>query len=79
MDLTAILDAEPTPENQEALVQFLLPYVDSEEPREALLDASHVEYGQAILSLLGYGNTVSDPKGESSEQPLGTGQSLPRS
>jgi hypothetical protein len=68
MELTAILDAEPTPDNLEDLVDFLTPYVEAEDPREALLEVSRVEYSHAILELLGYGNSVTPPKGGSSEQ-----------
>ena len=65
-ELTELLDADPTPKNQDALLDFLVPFVDEKEPKEALLDASQSEYGAAIVYLMGYSNTVSDPKGGSS-------------
>ncbi len=58
-----LLDAEPTPESMENLIEFLTPYV--EDP-DTLLDCSRREYGTAMLSFLGYGFKVPDPKGESS-------------
>lgn len=71
-DAIALLDAEPSPENMEALFQFLLPFV--EEPKgneavEALLDLSKAEYGRIILGFLGYEYNVSDPKDEKSVAP----------
>lgn len=68
LDLSALLDAEPTPENQEAVIEFLIPFVDApkKEARERLLDASKAEYGVAILNLLGLGNIVTPPKDGSS-------------
>lgn len=63
-ELTELLDAEPTPENLEATIAFLAPFVEGGE--EALINASKVEYGVGILSILGYGNSVTDPKEDSS-------------
>ena len=68
-ELTLLLDAEPTPENLEAIMDFLEPYVKAQKGKsrkDILLDASKVEYGIGVLSILGYGNSVPDPKGESS-------------
>lgn len=59
----ALLDAEPTPESMDNLVEFLTPFV--EDP-DTLLDCSKREYGQAMLAFLGYGFNVPDPKGEKS-------------
>jgi len=67
-ELSILLDAEPTPKNQDAVLDFLVPFVDSDNPKEALLDASQAEYGFAIVYLMGYTNSVPDPKGESSGQ-----------
>ena len=68
-ELTLLLDAEPTPENLEAIMDFLEPYVKAQKGKsrkDILLDASKVEYGIGVLSILGYGNSVPDPKGGSS-------------
>ena len=67
-DLTALLDAPPSPSNMDKMLYFLLPFVDADNPKEVLLDASKAEYGEAIIHLLGYGSSVPDPKGESSGQ-----------
>lgn len=65
-EVIALLDAEPTPENMEAIIEFLTPFV--EDP-DTLLDCSKREYGQAILNFLGYDYKVPDPKGGRSEEP----------
>lgn len=75
-ELTKLLDAEPTPENLDAVLTFLAPFVEGGE--EALLDATQSEYGAAIVYLMGYSNTVSDPKGVSSGLQSGTEQTLPK-
>lgn len=64
-EIAALLDLAPTPENTDKLIDYLAQFVegDPEEAKEALLDASQTEYGQAIASLLGYASAVSDPKG----------------
>ena len=64
-EVIALLDAEPTPESMEAMIEFLSPFV--EDP-DTLLDCSRREYGQAILAMLGYDFKVPDPKGGSSGQ-----------
>jgi hypothetical protein len=68
-ELASILDAEPTPENNEKLIEYLKDYVDAENPVETLLEASQREYGAAVLHLMGFANMVPDPKGGSSGQP----------
>ena len=65
-EVIELLDAEPTPESMENLIEFLTPFV--EDP-DTLLDCSRKEYGQAILAFLGYSFNVPDPKGGSSGQP----------
>jgi hypothetical protein len=70
-ELAELLDLEPTPENTDRLIDFLVPFVEAKnkkEAREILLEASQREYGFAVLTLLGYGSTVPDPKGGSSGQ-----------
>ena len=62
-ELSVLLDAEPTPENLDKITDFLKDYV--EDP-ETLKDCSQVEYGHAIVILMGYGSSVSSPKGVSS-------------
>lgn len=67
-----LLDEEPSKENIKKLVEFLAQFVEAESKEkaiEALLNASFVEYGTIITALLGYSNSVSDPKEESSVQP----------
>ena len=59
----ALLDAEPTPESMDNLIEFLAPFV--EDP-DSLLDCSKREYGQAMLAFLGYDYKVPDPKDDSS-------------
>lgn len=66
-EITALLDAPPTPQGLDKLLKFLIQFVDDED-KDVLLDASKVEYGQAVMHLLGYSNTVTDPKGGKSEQ-----------
>ena len=69
-DMTVLMNLPPTPENQQKLVRFLAPFVDCEEDEDAveiLLDASQSEYGDIVLVFLGYRDSISDPKGESSE------------
>ncbi len=63
LQLTVLLDAEPTPANDQAILDFLKPFV--EDP-DTLLDCSRREYGHAVLSLLGLKHSVSDPKDGSS-------------
>ena len=65
-ELSILLDAEPTPENQDAVLDFLAPFVEGEDPKEQLLDATQAEYGHAIVYLMGYTNSVPDPKEGSS-------------
>ena len=65
-DLAELLDLLPTPENTEKLMDFLVPYVEGDDPKEQLLNATQAEYSLAVVQMLGYGNTVSDPKGVSS-------------
>ena len=68
-DAITLLDAEPSPENMQALFQFLLPFVEEpkgDEAVEALLDLSKAEYSQVMLGFLGYVFNVTDPKGEKS-------------
>jgi hypothetical protein len=66
-DLIALLDAEPSPENMDKMIEFLLPFIEQPKSRKAkenaLLDASKAEYGKAVLEILGYGVSVPDPKG----------------
>jgi len=66
-EIIELLDAEPSKEGMDAILAFLLPYVKSPRSRKAamsaLLDCSRVEYGKAVLSFLGLGNKISDPKG----------------
>ena len=68
--LSELLDLPPTPENTDKLLDFLAPYVvtvpKGKSAKNILLDASQAEYGTAVMQILGYGNTVTDPKGESS-------------
>lgn len=64
-ELIPLVDAEPSPESHAALIEYLSGFV--EDP-ETLLDCSKREYGKAVLSILGYGHEVPDPKGASSGQ-----------
>ena len=66
-DMIKLLDNEATPKGFTELVKFLAQYVEGEEPVEQLLDVSQADYSGIILYFLGYINTVSDPKEESSE------------
>lgn len=61
--LIALLDAEPTVENHVLIIKFLQQFV--EDP-DTILDCSRREYGDAVLSMLGYKYSVSDPKEGSS-------------
>ena len=61
----ALLDAEPTPESMDNLIEFLTPFV--EDP-DTLLDCSKNEYRTAMLAFLGYSFKVPDPKDASSGQ-----------
>lgn len=65
-EVIELLDADPTPENEDKLIKFLSQFV--EDP-DTLLDCTRREYGQAMLSFLGYGFQIPDPKGGSSGQP----------
>ena len=62
-EVIELLDAEPSAESHDKIVEFLEPYV--EDP-DTLLDCSRAEYGMAMLAFLGYGFSVPDPKGDSS-------------
>ena len=65
-DLAELLDADPSPANIEATMDFLLAFVvepkTKKAAKEALLDISQVDYGKAIMRLI-YGSfSVPDPK-----------------
>ena len=64
-ELIPLLDAEPSPESHDALIEYLSEFV---EDTDTLLDCSKREYGKAVLAILGYGHKVPDPKDESSGQ-----------
>ena len=66
-EITALLDLSPSPQNLDTLLKFLIQFVEDED-KDALLDASKAEYGVAILHLLGFAQTVTDPKGGKSAQ-----------
>ena len=68
LELTALMDAEPSLDSLGDLLDFLEQFVDAEDPRQALLQASQAEYSEAIIRLLGYGNSVKPPKEGSSGQ-----------
>ena len=69
LEISELLDLEPTPENTKKLAEYLAQYVIGENPLEQVLDAPQTEYAGAIMVLLGYKNTVEPKKGESSVQP----------
>ena len=64
-EIILLLDAEPSEESMQAILDYLAPFVDAPEGEamDALLECSKLEYGQAILNLLGYDYKVPDPKG----------------
>ena len=62
-ELSVLLDAEPTPKNLDKITDFLKDYVEDEKTLE---DCSQVEYGHAIVTLMGYGSSVTSPKEGSS-------------
>ncbi len=70
-EIAVLVDADPTLENIDAIIEYLLPYVEvpeGEDAKEALLDAPEIVYQRAVLELLGYHfGKVPDPKDEKSE------------
>lgn len=66
--LAELLDATPTVENTDKLLDFLLPFVekpkDRKKAKEALLDMSKAEYGRIVLGMQGYTFKIPDPKVE---------------
>ena len=60
-ELSVLLDAEPTPENLDKITDYLSQFSDDD-----ISDCSKAEYGVAVIALMGYGSSVSDPKGGSS-------------
>jgi hypothetical protein len=67
-EIIELLDAAPTPESMDAVLDYLVPFVDApeDEAREILKDCSRLEYGEAVINLLGYDYSVPDPKGGNS-------------
>ena len=63
-EIIALLDAAPTPKSMDAILAYLVPFVDApeDEAREILLESSRLEYGEAVINLLGYDYSVPDPK-----------------
>lgn len=59
-EVIELLDADPTPKNEDKIIKFLTQYV--EDP-DTLLDCTRKEYGQAMLCFLGYGFEIPGPKG----------------
>ena len=63
-----LLDADPTVENTDKILGFLLPFVKSpsnrKKARAALLDMSKAEYGRIVLGMQGYVFKIPDPKVE---------------
>lgn len=72
LEITELLDLSPTPENQEKLIDYLVPFVETKKGisrKDQLLNISKTEYAHAISVLLGYANTIEPKKGEKSVQP----------
>ena len=67
-EIIELLDAAPTPESMDAILDYLVPYVDApeDEAREILKECSRLEYGEVVINLLGYDHRVPDPKGGNS-------------
>ncbi len=73
-EMAVLTEAEPTLENVDAIIEYLLPYIEAPKTekakKKALLDAPEIVYQTAVLQLLGYHlGAVPDPKGEKSEAP----------
>jgi hypothetical protein len=63
-EISALLDVEPTPANLDKINEYLTQYIEGpkDEALAALEGISKREYGQAIMSLLGYDFDVSEKK-----------------
>jgi len=69
-ELTAILDMGIGVVQDEQLIDFLEPFVETKKGiskrNQIIEDMSQEDYSDMILVIMGYKTTVSDPKGESS-------------
>jgi len=63
-EIIKLLDAEPTPESMDAIIEYLAQFVDApqDDAETILLESSRLEYGEIVLNLLGYDYKVPDPK-----------------